>query len=528
MKKITYRQWDGSQQPFSLNKKEIADRFFENLFKGMSPGMSLAQMMWEGFSLAGRDFRIMGLEEMIAELQKQKDDMLSQYNLEEAFDQPYNELEFAVENENFTRAVKRAPQIPTFGELEPGLLEKMNALKPISFLDEESQEIYSRWEKREKDIQDLYAFYSNYAHFFTGETALDFEQAVALMRQAGEIEKLQQQLLSGELFRIDMESLQKLLGDNAGESLNILIQLPGVLTDEGMIEKDQGRIEITPRGMRSLGELAFGSVYRQIKRDKQGGQLGNAPQTGEIEPDTSRPYQYGDRFDPDISRTILKAVSQGRHRGRRLDLSPDDFYIREREPLITSTIVVLLDLSWSMSVDGRFEAAKKVTLALHHYIKTRFPKDKIHVVGFSTEARELKEKDLSQVVWDIQRPFTNLQGGLRMAMKLIKRSGNRNNRVLVITDGQPTAYYLGNELHAELPDEMFGISENACRETLVEVKKVTAQGMNIETFLLDRNPVLVEFGKEVARINRGRAVLCVPNDLGKLMFLEEIKKRRRS
>ncbi|MFH2129735.1 MAG: hypothetical protein ABIK68_05115, partial [bacterium] len=148
--------------------------------------------------------------------------------------------------------------------------------------------------------------------------------------------------------------------------------------------------------------------------------------------------------------------------------------------------------------------------------------------GFSTEARELKEKDLSQVVWDIQRPFTNLQGGLRMAMKLIKRSGNRNNRVLVITDGQPTAYYLGNELHAELPDEMFGISENACRETLVEVKKVTAQGMNIETFLLDRNPVLVEFGKEVARINRGRAVLCVPNDLGKLMFLEEIKKRRRS
>ncbi|MFH2131677.1 MAG: hypothetical protein ABIK68_14990, partial [bacterium] len=407
MKKITYRQWDGSQQPFSLNKKEIADRFFENLFKGMSPGMSLAQMMWEGFSLAGRDFRIMGLEEMIAELQKQKDDMLSLYNLEEAFDQPYNELEFAVENENFTRAVKRAPQIPTFGELEPGLLEKMNALKPISFLDEESQEIYSRWEKREKDIQDLYAFYSDYAHFFTGETALDFEQAVALMRRADEIEKLQQQLLSGELFRIDMESLQKLLGDNAGESMNILIQLPGFLTDEGMIEKDQGRIEITPRGMRSLGELAFGSVYRQIKRDKQGGQLGNAPQTGEIEPDSSRPYQYGDRFDPDISRTILKAVSQGRHRGRRLDLSPDDFYIREREPLITSTIVVLLDLSWSMSVDGRFEAAKKVTLALHHYIKTRFPKDKIHVVGFSTEARELKEKDLSQVVWDIQRPFTN-------------------------------------------------------------------------------------------------------------------------
>ncbi|MBT3226567.1 MAG: VWA domain-containing protein [Deltaproteobacteria bacterium] len=528
MKKITYQRWDGSQEPFSLNKKEIADRFFENLFKGMSPGMSLAQMMWEGFSMAGKDFRVMGLEEMVAELEKQKNELLDRYTLEHAFDKPYDELDFAVENENFTRAVEKTAQLPAFNDLQPGLLEKLTALEKITFSDSESQEIYDRWKKREKDIQDLYEFYSEYTHFFTGDEPLDFDQAVELMRQAEALSKLQQQILNGDLSKIDMESMEKLLGENAGESLNILIQLPRTLTDEGIIEKETGRFEITPRGMRSLGELAFGKIYRQLKRDKQGGQLGNAPQTGEIEPDSSRPYQYGDRFDADITRTILKAVSRGRRKGNRLDISPDDFYIREREQLITSTIVVLLDLSWSMSIGGRFEAAKKVTLALNHYIKTRFPKDKIHIIGFSTEARELKEKELSQVVWDVQRPFTNLQGGLRLAMKLIKRSGNRNNRVLVITDGQPTAYYLGNELHAELPNETFGISENACRETLVEVKKVTAQGMNIETFLLDQNPVLVEFGREVARINRGRAVLCVPDELGKLLFMDEIKRRTRS
>ncbi|NQU62963.1 MAG: VWA domain-containing protein [SAR324 cluster bacterium] len=527
MKKITYQQWDGSQQPFSLNKKEVSDRFFENIFKGMSPGMSMAQMMWEGFSLESRDFRVMGLEEMVAELEKQKNELLAKYTLEHAFDKPYDELEFAVENENFTRAVEKTSPIPSFNELEPGLLEKLHALETITFSDPESQEIFSRWRKREKDISDLYEFYSEYAHFFTGAEPMDFEQAVTLMRQAEAMNKLQQQILSGDLSRIDLESLEKLLGENAGDSLNILIQLPRVLKEEGLIEQSQGRYEISPRGMRSLGELAFGQIYRQLKRDKQGGQQGNAPQTGEIEPDSSRRYQYGDRFDPDITRTILKSVSRHRQKGKSLNISPDDFYVREREQLITSTIVVLLDLSWSMSIGGRFEAAKKVTLALHHYIKTRFPKDKIHIIGFSTEARELKERELSQVVWDVQRPFTNLQGGLRLAMKLIKRSGNRNNRVLVITDGQPTAYYLGNELHAELPDERFGISANACRETLIEVKKVTAQGMNIETFLLDQNPALVEFGREVAKINRGRAVLCIPDELGKLMFLEEVKRRNR-
>ena len=527
MKKITYKSWDGTQEPFSLNKKEITNRFFENLFKGMTPGMSIAQMMWEGFSMAGKDFRIMGLQEMMAELEKQKNVLLDQYTLEHAFDKPYDELNFAVENENFTRAVEKAEQLPSFIDLEPGLLEKLKALQTITFSDSESREIFERWLNREQDIQDLYEFYSEYAHFFTGDETLDFDEAVALMRQAEALSKLQQQILNGDLSQIDMESLEKLLGENAGESMNILLQLPRALADEGVIENQGGRFEVTPRGMRSLGELAFGKIYRQLKRDKQGGQLGNAPQTGEIEPDSSRPYQYGDRFDADITRTILKTVAHGRRKGNRLDISADDFYIREREQLITSTIVVLLDLSWSMSIGGRFEAAKKVTLALHHYIKTRFPKDKIHIVGFSTEARELKEKELSQVVWDVQQPFTNLQGGLRLAMKLIKRSGNRNNRVLVITDGQPTAYYLGNELHAELPNEQFGISANACRETLVEVKKVTAQGMNIETFLLDQNPVLVEFGREVAKINRGRAVLCVPDELGKLLFMDELKRRVR-
>ena len=183
-----------------------------------------------------------------------------------------------------------------------------------------------------------------------------------------------------------------------------------------------------------------------------------------------------------------------------------------------------MDLSWSMSWEGRFEAAKRVALALEHYIKTRFPKDRLHVVGFSTEARELRGKELSLINWDPQQPYTNLQAGLRLAIKLIKRSGNRNNRVIVITDGQPTAYYRGSHLHVELPNSL-GISPTACKATLGEVRKVTAEGMKIETFMLDDNPVLVEFTRSISRINGGRAIICIPGDLGKLIFKEEIRRR---
>ena len=526
MKHIVYRRWDGTQHPFSLKRKEAVDKFMENIMRGMSPNMSLAQMMWEGFSMAGRDFRVMGLEEMIEELHKQRQELFSQFSLDKAFDKPTDDLDLSLKNESLTRQKKGAPDIPLNEEFPPGLLEQLNNMKGIDFMNDDSKQLVEHWQNREKDIEDLYDFYSKYFDEFTGTQYLDFDEAVDLMRKMEALEQLQRQMLRGDLSEIDPEMLQELLGDQAGESFDILIQLPQMISDEGIITATKRGIEMTPRGMRTLGQQAFGKLYNHIRKDRQGGQSGEAPQTGEVEPDSSRPYDYGMRFDPDIPRTILNAVKKGYKPGKGLQLNPNDFYVRDREELTTSTTIVLLDLSWSMSFEGRFESAKKVALALDHYIRKKFPKDKIHVVGFSTEARELKGNDLALAIWDTDRPFTNLQGGLRLAQRLIHKSGNRNNRVLVITDGQPTAYYLGEELHVELPDNRFGLSYNACRATLEEVRKVTARGMNIDIFMLDENPALVAFSRQIAATNKGRAVMCVPDELGKLVLVEELKRRK--
>jgi len=526
MRRMTYTRWDGTQSPFSLSKKEIVDKFMDNILKGMSPNMSLAQMFWNGFQMAGMNFRVMGLSEMVQELQEQKKDLFSQYNLEKAFDKPMADLKRLLADEAVTRTQKGIAPPPSYEELQPGLLEKLKQLDNFEFTNPDSQSLFDKWESRKNDILELYDFYGQYAAHFTGDESLDFDQALELMRRFKSIEKLQKQLLRGQISKVNLKDLQKALGDPAEQSLNILLQLPDIISKEGVADFDgKTGFKMTPRGMRALGETAFGKIYHHVKKDRQGGQSGNAPQSGEIEPDSSRPYEYGDRFDLDITKTILKAVSKDFIKNGRIELSPEDIYVREREQLITSTTIILLDLSWSMSWEGRFEAGKKVALALDHYIRTRFPKDTFHVVGFSTEARELKGNELALAVWDTDRPYTNLQGGLRVAMKLIKKSGNRNNRVIVITDGQPTAYYEGNHLYVELPDSMFGLSPNACKATLAEVRKVTAKGMNIETFMLDDNPVLVEFTHTIAKINRGRAVMCVPGKLGELVLVEEIKRR---
>ena len=525
MKRLVYSAWDGLQFPFSLKRKEIVDAFMENIMKGMTPNMALAQMLWDGF--AGMNFRVMGLEEMLQELQQKMNELYEKYNLDHAFDQPQEELERLLGEEAMSRRQTGLEPPPSLKDLPPGLLEKFRSLDNFPFADPNSQETFEQWRGREQDMLDLYEFYSRHGRKFTGEESLDFEQALELMRQMQAMESLQQQLMNGDFEQVDLQTLKEMLGDEATRSLMILVRLPEMMTQEGIIKFTRKGFDMTPRGIRNLGELAFGKLYYQAKKDKQGGHFGNAVQSGEIEPDTSRPYQYGDRFDLDITKTILGAVQRRGRSDDRFVLSPDDFYVRDREQLITSTTIMLLDLSWSMSWEGRFQAAKKVALALDHYVRSRFPRDKFHIVGFSTEARELKGKELALAIWDRGQAYTNLQGALRLAMTLIKRSGNRNNRVIVITDGQPTAYYHGEHLHIELPNGMFGISPNACKATLAEVRKVTSQGMNIDTFMLDDNPVLVEFIRQISRINKGRAIICVPGDLGQLVMVEEIKRRER-
>lgn len=525
MKRIIYSRWDGSQEPLDRRRKAIIDRFMENLMKGMSPNMSLSQMLWEGFPLAGMDFRVMGLEEMLMDLENRKNDLFTKYTLEHIFDQPMDDLKGALLEEAFYRRLHDEPEPPDVDELAPGLLEKLKQLQKVKFSNPESKQIYQNWRNRRRDILDLFEFYSQYTNDFTGQTRLDFDEALEVMRQFQALEQLQQQMVSGQFSEIDPEQIKALLGDEAQQSFNILLQLPRTLSDEGVARLNRKGVEMTPRGMRALGESAFGKIMHHIRKDRQGNFSGNAPQSGEILPDSSRPFEFGDRFDLDISKTILNSLSRGGHSTGLSKLLPEDFHVREREQLITSTTIVLLDLSWSMSRSGRFEAAKKVALALHHYIRTRFPKDKVHIVGFSTEASELRGEELALAVWDAHQPFTNLQGGLQLAMRLIKRSGNRNNRVLVITDGQPTAYYTNGQLHVEFPDSVHGFSHNACKATLGEVRRVTAQGMNIDIFMLDDNPVLIEYTHQIARINKGRAVLCVPGKLGELIFIEEIKRR---
>ncbi len=160
-------------------------------------------------------------------------------------------------------------------------------------------------------------------------------------------------------------------------------------------------------------------------------------------------------------------------------LTPDDFEIERTEHLTRSATVLMLDLSLSMPMRDNFLPAKKVAMALHSVISTRYPRDYLGIVGFSETARILMPAQLPEVSWDFVYG-TNMHHGFTLARTLLERQ-HGTKQILMITDGEPTAHIA--------PDGDVVFHYPPVRETveatLREVLRCTRAGIRINTFMLD-------------------------------------------
>jgi uncharacterized protein with von Willebrand factor type A (vWA) domain len=287
---------------------------------------------------------------------------------------------------------------------------------------------------------------------------------------------------------------------------------------------------LTPKAIRKIGAAALADVYSALRKGLSGGHETIDRGVALPRPDETRPWVFGDPLDLAIGKTVmngvLRAVAAGEQPSRKVALRPDDFEVHEMDYNTQSTTILLLDMSWSMSWAGRFPAAKRVALAMDQLIRTRYPRDNFSVVGFSTRAREIPIGELPEVCWDMGDPFTNLQDGLIIAERLIRKSPSASPQILVITDGQPTAYYENGELRVEWPMGIGGVSPHAVAETLKQVRRVTQQGITINTFMLDDAPELLGFVERMTQINRGRAFYTSPTQLGSFLMVDYISQRQ--
>ncbi len=222
-----------------------------------------------------------------------------------------------------------------------------------------------------------------------GQDPMGFGQAMQAMQDLGDLDQLEQMLRNAtspaQLAEVDLERARELLGDDAAKSLDRLAELTKMLQEAGLIDNREGRLELTPKGLRRIGANALRDLFDKLSKDKSGQhQVSRLGQGHERTYDT-KAYEYGDPFQLDLQRTIRNALRR-QGSGTPVRLSPDDFEIERTEHLTRSSTVLMLDLSMSMPMRDNFLPAKKVAMALHSLISSQFPRDYMGLVGFCETA----------------------------------------------------------------------------------------------------------------------------------------------
>ncbi|HEV3497393.1 MAG TPA: hypothetical protein VHA34_13690, partial [Actinomycetes bacterium] len=225
----------------------------------------------------------------------------------------------------------------------------------------------------------------------TGSESLGMGEAAQLMDRLSSMDQLENLLRSagspGALAEADMEVAADLLGPDAARSLERLAELTRMLQEAGLIELREGRLELTPRGLRAVGQRALSDLFARLSKDRLGRHQAEREGPGHERTFDSKPYEFGDPFHLDIERTIRNAIGRnaaGRTGGGTpVHLDPEDFAVERTEVLTRTSTVLLLDLSLSMPMRDNFLAAKKVALALHALISSSYPRDYLGIVGFS-------------------------------------------------------------------------------------------------------------------------------------------------
>jgi uncharacterized protein with von Willebrand factor type A (vWA) domain len=537
LRRILYSRWDGSQPLYSLEADQALDALSKLMMEGLSAQEALDWMREGGFNLAGLDFRVMGTEELIAELRERARELMQRFNLDHAFDERWEKLREALRREEGAVAEQQGVESKRWNDFKRRedrmprrLSEALERFRDYSWSDPEAEAAYRELLEEQEEMRELEEFAARNRANLRGAESLDYEQARELMRQVQALSQMVRDLLEGNFEQLSPEELRELLGENAAQSLILLRDLRSSMERAGYLRQGDGGVELTPRAMRKLGEMALEDIYGRLTRGEVGSHETRHRGAGVVCTERSQPYEFGRPAHLDALGTLRNALRRSGPSAAeqgKLEIAPNDLEVFDTDQLTETTTVLLLDMSWSMSWQGRWPAAKRVAVAMDHLIRTRYPRDRFFIVGFYTSARELRVHELPELVWNMSDPFTNLQDGLRMAQRLIERHPNPNRQIIVITDGQPTAYFMGGELHVEWPNGRGGISPNANRETLNEVRRVTKKEITINTFMLDNSPELLRFVEAMTRINRGRAFYTTPDTIGEYVMVDYLDRKRK-
>lgn len=347
-------------------------------------------------------------------------------------------------------------------------------------------------------------------------------EGLDMIDQASALEELEhalgQDYPGASLEDVDMDALRDALGEEGVRDLSRLRAIEKMLEDAGVIARSEGKLELTPRGVRKLGQQALSRVFERLTLDQVGSHdVSNAG--GAEEPTgSSRPWQFGDAFRLDLKRTLHNAVLRQGPTTGPIKLEQEDFEIEEAESRTRAATVLLLDMSRSMPLRGHWLPAKRMALALHTLISTSFPEDHLEIIGFSDYARPMTPQDLAEVDWE---PVygTNMEHAFNLANRALGKHRDATKQVLLVTDGEPTAHLDGEYVFFQWPPV-----RETLERTYAEAMRLSKSGVTMNIFMLEQSPGLVSFIDRLAKIVGGRVFNTNGEELGDLIVSDYVRR----
>jgi Ca-activated chloride channel homolog len=364
------------------------------------------------------------------------------------------------------------------------------------------------------------------------------EHSLDALRQA-----IQQALEMGEFLDDEMrERLEQMQADGTMEEL--IERLIERMQQEELISVDQphdparqsttpgqtgeaqtnARFEITDKSLDFLGFKTLRDLLGSLGRSSFGRHDTRDLATGIESSGASKPYEFGDTMNLDITETLSSAIQrEGLHLPLNIEYS--DLQVHQCEYQSSCATVVMLDCSHSMILYGedRFTPAKKVAMALSHLIRTQYPGDSLSLVLFHDSAEEMPISQLARV--KVGPYYTNTREGLRLAQRILQRQRKDMKQIVMITDGKPSALTLED---GRIYKNAFGLDPLVVSQTLEEISRCKRSGIMINTFMLASDYGLVQFVQKVTAMCKGKAYFTTPQNLGQYLLMDYMSRKMKT
>ena len=362
------------------------------------------------------------------------------------------------------------------------------------------------------------------------------------------------------------------------KSFNKTSSIIAQLQQSGYIK--DSRKWLSKKGFFAVGARLLEDVIRALNKGSIGLHETTFSGSGSLNLDSTKKYEPSDDLRlMNVPRSLLNAIE--RRSGSKtsiqlpIELQPDDLEVYETKRDVSVAVVYCIDLSSTMRYStmfggmSRIEAAKKALWSLFLLNQKFFPSDSIHVVGFGALASKVSPYDIPYLKTFESgigfMHYTNYQAAFRLAKKILQNETTINKKIVLVTDGHPSACFIDTEqerskILSERPYSQFyapdkesitsvkekqelsldtksgklvylcyryrQVDQYIGEKTILEAKKCHKSGIDIDTIMVSEENSLLSYVNELEKYVRGRSYYINPSEIDKILITDYLNDKK--